>query len=208
MRNFSSAYRGVWHRSSGTASLHGGDMVDLACQPLDEGQRKVTACFTGHRRPDSAHMTAYERRLTKVMQELYRRGYRVFICGGALGFDTIAAHHVLKLQTLHADVRLVLAIPCAEQTRYWQDADIDEYRRIRYAADEVRVLSPFYFSGCMQVRDRWMVDRSSFCVCLLEDTASKGGTIYTVSYAVRHEVPVLNIAILSEVRRFTADDAG
>ena len=67
------------------------------------------------------------------------------------------------------------------------------YEKIIYACDETRVLSPSYYKGCMMVRNRYMVDRSSFVVCYL--TEKKGGTASTAAYASHEEIPLLNIAM-------------
>ena len=44
----------------------------------------------------------------------------------------------------------------------------------------------------MQVRNRFMVDRSSLCICYM--TAFQGGTASTVHYAQTQKLPVVNVA--------------
>lgn len=155
--------------------------------------RGQTVCFTGHRRLTRQEAAMLAARLDMVLEALFHRGYRRFVCGGALGFDTLAAEQVLQLQARHPEVQLVMALPCGNQAQRWSQEDGRRYERILYAADETHVLSPVYYDGCMMVRNRFMVDHSSLCVCYL--CHMKGGTMSTVAYALRERLPVLNVAM-------------
>ena len=68
---------------------------------------------------------------------------------------------------------------------------IAEYERIMKAADKVTYTSEQYYSGCMHKRNRHLVDNSSVCVCYL--TESTGGTAYTVEYAHKNNLTVINL---------------
>ena len=103
--------------------------------------------------------------LDALLNALYQNGFRRFYSGAALGLDTLAAERVLHLRTAHDDVCLSLAIPCADQARSWHEAQQLYREQLIYMADEVNVLSPHYYPSCMMVRNRFMVDRSSLCVC-------------------------------------------
>jgi Trk K+ transport system NAD-binding subunit len=59
--------------------------------------------------------------------------------------------------------------------------------------DEVFVLSDRYYEGCMQARNRFMVDHSSLCFCYM--TRFEGGTWATVRYALHQHLTVRNVAI-------------
>lgn len=157
------------------------------------GQNRQSVCFTGHRYLPTSDIQQLSRRLDILLALCYRRGYRDFFCGGALGFDMLAADRVAALRREHADVRLILVIPCSDQMRCWSEQDTAHYERMLYAADDIRVLSPFYYEGCMQVRNRYMVDHSSLCICYLRH--GKGGTASTVAYAVKEQIHVLNAAM-------------
>lgn len=159
----------------------------------EQQARAYTACFTGHRQLDKSLLPALCVRLDRVLARLHAMGYRRFICGGALGFDMLAAERVIALKEREPGVQLVLAIPCAAQSHPWPVADGQRYERIIYAADETHVLSRVYYKGCMAVRNRYMVDRSSYVICYLTDT--KGGTASTAAYAFRENLPLLNIAM-------------
>ena len=161
--------------------------------PQEDHLRGITACFTGHRQLENRRLPALVMRLDSVLRRLYSLGYRRFLCEGARGFDQLAAERVLELRKTFPDVRLVMALPCATQSRSWPAADCLRYERILCQADETHVLSPDYYQGCMMVRNRYMVDRASFCVCYL--THMKGGTVSTVGYASKENIPLLNIAM-------------
>ncbi|MCR5296628.1 MAG: DUF1273 domain-containing protein [Clostridiales bacterium] len=152
-----------------------------------------TACFTGHRLIPAAEKDRVIRRLDDAVSRAYRDGYRRFICGGALGFDTMAAQAVIRFRRGHPDVSLVLAVPCAGQADRWSEAEKKTYSDILLEADTVCELSPAYYDGCMLARNQFMVNHSSLCVCYLKHF--RGGTGYTVRYAVSRQLKLVNLAM-------------
>ena len=161
--------------------------------------RPHTVCFTGHRALTRADEETI-RSLTRLLEILYRQGYRDFLCGGALGFDVLAAEYVVRLRDKHPDVRLIFCLPCADQSSRWKRADCSRYERLLYLSDETRVLSSHYYEGCMQARNSYMVDRSYLCIAYM--TRLQGGTLSTVRYAITQDVPVINIAVPSAVEEY------
>ena len=172
----------------------GQDAYDLRTRQ----NREHTVCFTGHRAFN--RQDAGLNRLEELLELLYDRGYRDFLCGGALGFDLYAAEHVVRLREKHPDVRLVFCLPCADQSSQWKRADCSRYERLLYLSDETRVLSPRYYDGCMQSRNAYMVDRSYLCVAYM--ARLRGGTLSTVRYAISQDVPVINLAVPSAVDEY------
>ena len=126
------------------------------------------------------------------MVALIEQGYRYFGAGGALGFDTLAAQVVRCLRERYPQNRLIPMLPCLNQTRSWQQADVDIYEELKRRADKVTYTSESYFRGCMQKRNRHLVDNSSVCICYL--TKSAGGMAYTVDYAHRMGLRIINVA--------------
>lgn len=159
----------------------------------DRERQPVTVCFTGHRAIPARDAIDLTLRLDRQLEQLYAQGFRCFMDGGARGFDLLAAERVLALRQRHFDVHLVMVLPCGDQTLRWPERDCRRYESILYAADETRVLAPSYYRGCMLVRNRHMVDRSALCLCYLN--RAKGGTVSTVAYALRRQLPVINIAM-------------
>lgn len=164
----------------------------IAASNADDKNR-LSVCFTGHRALAAADIPVVTQRLDALLLRCYAHGYRDFYCGGALGFDTIAGERVVALKRQHPDVRLIMVLPCGDQARYWPSSAIPRYERLLYMADGIRVLAPTYYEGCMQARNRYMVDHAQLCICYLR--YQKGGTASTVAYAIRQRVPVLNVAM-------------
>mgnify|MGYP000822304428 CR=1 FL=1 len=155
-------------------------------------RKNRTACFTGHRELPTENLPEISKRLEDTLLTLIEQGYCYFGAGGALGFDTLAAQTVLRLRERYPQIRLILVLPCLNQTRGWQQADVDIYEELKRRADKVTYTSESYFRGCMQKRNRHLVDNSSGCICYL--TKPTGGTAYTVDYARRRGLRIINIA--------------
>ena len=137
-------------------------------------------------------MTVLARRLKEILIELIDNGYIYFSTGGALGFDTLSAQTVLDLKSDYPQIKLILVLPCLSQTNGWNPLDIEIYKVIKKKADKVFYTSQEYSRGYMQKRNRHLVDNSSVCVCYL--TQNTGGTAYTVEYAKRKNLLVINAA--------------
>lgn len=154
--------------------------------------QKKTCCFTGHRSILSADRETIVSQLEKTITELIHAGIDRFVTGGARGFDTLAAQAVLLLRKKYPNIKLILALPCLSQTRSWCERDIAVYETIKSQADEIVYTSQDYTRGCMHKRNRYMADNSGICVCCwIKD---KGGTAYTVHYAEKKGLKIINIA--------------
>lgn len=159
----------------------------------------MTACFTGHRKISPEIRSELAARIDKTVEEVYAQGYCCFLCGGALGFDTMAALAVLRARDKHADIRLHLALPCKEQAARWKACNLRVYNEIRDKADRVDVLSDRYYAGCMQMRNRFMVEHSSLCICYWNEP--HGGTAFTVRYAASRRLDIINLALPEALMR-------
>lgn len=154
--------------------------------------KNITCCFTGHRHIPLSKRKAVVQRLKTELSALINNGYQFFGAGGALGFDTIAAQTVLDLKEKYSHIKLILVLPCPNQTMGWKEKDIEIYEKIKQQADKVVYTSKECRKGCMHKRNRHLVDNSSVCICYLtEDT---GGTAYTVKYAKSKNLTIINIA--------------
>ncbi|MBQ6893045.1 MAG: DUF1273 family protein [Clostridia bacterium] len=154
-----------------------------------------TCCFTGHRDISNVSYQNLMDRLDPIMNRLIQNGYRYFACGGALGFDTFAALYILSMKKRGFDIELVLMLPCTDQTARWNPADAKLYEGLLEKADEVIYVSERpYFSGCMQKRNRALVDSSTACICYLAEYGNSG-TRQTVEYAITKGSAVINIAV-------------
>ncbi len=151
-----------------------------------------TCCFTGHRELPEEKIPEIKRRLAEEIVCLISEGVTRFAAGGALGFDTLAALAVLQMKVLFAELELTLVLPCKTQDRYWRQAEKELYREILSQADHVTYVSEQYTRGCIQKRNRLLVEGSSVCVCYC--AKNQGGTAYTVQYARKKGHRVINLA--------------
>lgn len=154
--------------------------------------REKTCCFTGHRHIPPEDRDRLAARLEETVLALIEGGFRFFGAGGALGFDTMAAQTVLRLRERFPQIRLILVLPCLEQTKGWQPADATMYTLIKTRADKVVYTSRAYDRGCMHRRNRHLVDSSAVCVCYLK--SDTGGTAYTVNYAETRGLRIIRLA--------------
>ena len=88
------------------------------------------------------------------------QGVRYFGCGGAQGFDTLAAQAVLAARRRHPQIRLILVLACPEQADRWPAAERARWRSALDACDLETMVQHNYDRFCMHRRDRYMVDRS------------------------------------------------
>ena len=116
-----------------------------------------------------------------MVETLSDGGVTRFICGGALGFDTLAAETVLKIRKKNPAVTLSLILPCRDQAARWTESQKKFYNAILEKADEKEFLFDRYVNGCMQMRNRKMVDASQICIAYYQ--GRPGGTMQTVAYA-------------------------
>ena len=152
-----------------------------------------TCCFTGHRDIENRACPAVQIKLRHAIRQLIEEaGVINFIAGGALGFDTLAAETVLSLKEEYPQIRLLLALPCPEQTKKWKIGDVARYEKILAACDKYVYISDRYTPSCMYERNRFMIDHSAFCIAYLEN-GKKGGTSYTVFHAQKKGLAVINL---------------
>ena len=138
----------------------------------------VICAFTGHRLIQAEEALKIEKTLDLVLEKLIGEGLTECLCGGAVGFDTLAAQAVLRK---HDRLKLKLILPCEGQEARWNEKQQAVYRAIRAQADEVEVLFPVYVTGCMHARDRALVEQADQIVTFYR--GRPGGTGYTLRLA-------------------------
>ena len=154
---------------------------------LDE---RRTCCFTGHR-PDKLpwglderdpRCAALKRSLDRELETLYRRGFRHFISGMAMGCDFYFAEAALALREKYPDLAVEGAVPCPTQAQRWPEHLRRRWRDILDRCDLETMVQQNYDRWCMFRRDRYMVDRSAAVLAVFDGTS--GGTQYTLNYAM------------------------
>ena len=150
-----------------------------------------TCCFTGHRYLPEKELPAIKKHLTQQIQDLIKKGVIYFGCGGALGFDMLCEQLILELKQKYPHIYLILVLPCHDQAKFWNENDIQKYNFFLSQADKIVYISERYYNGCMQKRNRHLVDNSGYCICYLRN--SKSGTKQTVDYALKSGVNIIYI---------------
>ena len=159
----------------------------------DDGMKEQTCCFTGHRTIPVDQLPEIVARTEAKVRELIRGGYRCFITGGAVGYDTLAAELLFHLRDVeHMGIRVILAYPFDGYMDRWKEEQKATYERLLPLYDERICVAAAASRGAYLQRDRYMVDASSACIAYC--TRQTGGTAYTIRYATKKGVPVCNIA--------------
>ena len=147
--------------------------------------------FTGHRIINARHVSTLPGRLDELLEKLIACGYTEFRAGGAIGFDTVAALKVLEKKKKYGFVKLHLFLPCRNQEKGWKENSKRAYYYVLQNADSIRYCSEEYTDGCMHKRNREMVDGSNLCVAYCG--TARGGSAYTLSYAQKNRVRIVNL---------------
>ena len=114
----------------------------------------------------------------------------------AQGCDLYFCEAVLALRERYQEVTVEAAIPCPTQADAWPEAERDRYRELVARCDMETMVSDTYSSTCMQRRDRYMVDHAMLLIAAFDGTA--GGTRYTVEYALRRGIEIVDVSIPTE----------
>ena len=161
--------------------------------------RPISCCFSGHRPgklpwgddEGDRRCLALKERLWNEMEAAYEQGYRHFICGMARGVDTYCAEIVLALRPQYPDLTLEAAIPCPSQCGGWTPEQQARWHAIVDRCDFETVVQDRYGPGCMQRRNRYMVDHAARLIAVFD--GQDGGTRRTVEYALRSGLEVVYV---------------
>lgn len=142
-----------------------------------------TCAFTGHRyqklpwgnKEKDPRCKKMKQQLKKEIIKAIESGYKNFICGMALGFDTIVAEMIIELKNSYPNIKLIGAIPCKQQDKYWCKKDKLKYKKLLTQLDSIRCLYDEYIGPeCMLERNRYMINNSSLLIALYDGLG--GGT--------------------------------
>ena len=86
---------------------------------------------------------------------------------------------------------LECVIPFPGQADSWEMDDQKRRYNILTATDESVITSSTYSKGCYFTRNRYMVDKADVVVCAFN--GQRGGTAYTVNYALKQNKIVIQI---------------
>ncbi len=154
--------------------------------------------FTGHRVIEECHRERICGLINTAIKYAYTAGCRDFMCGGALGFDTLAAQEVIKFRLTHRDVRLLLCLPCMDQADAWSDRSRFMYSYILESADEVIYASDSYTDSCMRERNFLLASRCDILIAYCGRQRSGSGQTVRMADSMGKEVINLYTAVASE----------
>lgn len=155
--------------------------------------RETTCAFTGHRpnrlpwgRDESdPRCITLKGQIAQAIQEAYDQGVRTFLCGMAMGADFYFCEAALTLQKEYPDLFVVAVIPCDTQSQRWNKGDKERYGALLARCDHQIFVQHEYTPNCALRRNRYMVNASSRLIAAF-DGVMEGGTLYTITYAMKH----------------------
>lgn len=162
--------------------------------------KEKSLCFSGHRSerlPQSKEqLEKLKDKLCKEVDKAIEEGFDTFYFGACYGFDLMCAQIVLKRKRVinlenPKIIKLNAIVPFEEQAKNWSDDDRELYYNTLAQCDDVIMLNTKYKPGCYFERNRYMDDRSSRLICYCDE--GRGGTQYTVRYAEKNNVQVVNL---------------
>lgn len=155
--------------------------------------REQTCCFTGHRNVPGKDVDQILERVEILVRALVKKGVKCFGVGGAIGFDTLVAQHLFWLRDIkHLNIKVILACPFDGFTSRWHQDQQDTFEQMLSHYDKVVYVSDRPSREAYLSRNRHLVDHSAYCIAYC--TRNHGGTAYTVRYAMKNGVTVVNTA--------------
>ena len=144
---------------------------------------KENSCFlSGHRELSFQQLEELTPVLYQAAEEQIKKGYTHFYVGGSKGFDTRAEVIITRLKKIYSNIQLTVVLPFPPREKYYSLGGIDE----------VYILYDHYQKGCLQQRNRYMVEQ---CASGIIYSYRKGGlTAYTKKYAEELGLEIINIA--------------
>ena len=107
----------------------------------------------------------------------------------ARGVDLYACEAVLQLREKYRDVTVEAAIPCPSQPEGWPEEEQRRWHDLVDRCDYETVVQDHYDAGCMQRRNRYMVDHAAMLIAVHD--GQSGGTRRTIEYALRRRLDVV-----------------
>ena len=154
---------------------------------MTEAEKRLhRCCFTGHR-PEKLHQSekVIIKQLQSEIKEAVGKGYTTFITGMAKGVDIWAAEIVIKLRRKDPRIKLICALPYPDFGQHWKDGWSERFNDIMSQADFVKVVCNEFSYNSYQLRNKWMVDHSSYLIAVFN--GESGGTKNTLDYAGTYE---------------------
>ena len=117
-----------------------------------------------------------------------------------MGVDLDFAISVLYLKNnVFCNKKIILesAIPYPNSNRSWSYEFRNKYNYVMQNSDIITTVSNYYFSGCMQKRNEYMVNKSDLILAVWNEI-EKGGTWNTIKYA-RYKNKIIRYILLNNI---------
>ena len=150
-----------------------------------------TVSFFGHRELSNAFEA--ERRLEKLVRELIRtKEYVEFLVGHNGEFDTLASSVIRREMSAndYGNASLILVLPY-RTAEYLNNAD--SFKAYYNEVEICEKSADAHFRAAIQIRNRYMIDRSDLAVCFVERKV--GGAYNALRYAEKNKIPFINLAL-------------
>ena len=153
--------------------------------------RGQTCCFTGHQDIPKCDEQKILTRVRYILRPLLYQGVKYFGVGGAVGFDMIVAEFLIdQRDRLRKDIKIISVLPFPEWREGWPEELVHRQDLIMGRSDKVTFVCPARCRGAYLMRDRKLVDESTYCISYCHRRS--GGTAYTVRYAMQKGLQVFN----------------
>lgn len=166
--------------------------------------QKITIAITGHRPgklpcgyaflPEQSVWAErfFLRMVNGLMKFSAKYGHIRVLSGMALGVDQLFALAALEAKKQGADLELTACVPCHNYSVKWRDKNQQIYNEILKEADSVNyVVDGEYTADCLELRNRYMVDRADVLLAVWD--GSRSGTANCVRYAQSKGVQIQRI---------------
>ena len=166
----------------------------------------MVCCVTGHRpkgfpfprEKENSGFDQYTKKLLSTIEALIEEGYDHFISGMAEGADLDFVECVIALRDRGYPITLEAALPYPISPRKHATQSTQNRREnLLLKCDCIVTVSPCYFRGCMQKRNRYMVDHADIVLAIWNGDRH-GGTWNTIDYASTHKKPIRYIHLSNQ----------
>lgn len=157
----------------------------------------MICCVTGHRpagfpfprvNTNPLYIDYYVK-LSNDIEKLIWMGYDTFITGMADGADMDFANMVMMYKRTYQDISLEADLPFPTTPVKRVTPYHASRNSILMSCDNTHIISDHYFQGCMDQRNRFMVDRADM-VYAIWNGERHGGTWNTIKYAKSKDKPI------------------